>query len=156
MNVEDLQGLYDQSQGDDSPSTSTICGECNPTEANTCSDHNCQCTGTRASTARRQSSRSAAAATEKASKPKPKKKDAADTKATTAATSKSKKKKNTTAVSKPKEAATKSKKKASKKKAVSSCLYLYLPLFAKRSKYTLTSLSTQSYQLCRQPIPSLL
>jgi len=137
MNEEDLQSLFDQSQGGETPSTSIICGVCNPTEASSCPD-DCQCTGTRASTARRQSSRSATAvscrsnrsavvkATEaseskqkKASKPK--KKAAATTKATTTATAKSKKKKNTT----------KSKKKASKKEAVSSCLYLYLtPLFA--------------------------
>ena len=50
MNEEDLQSLYNQSQGDESPSTSTICGECKPTEANSCPD-DCQCTGTRASTA---------------------------------------------------------------------------------------------------------
>ena len=142
MTVDHLQSLYNQSQGDESPSTSTICGECNPTEANSCPD-SCLCTGSHTPTARRQSNPSSIVtvrrrsnrsavieATEaceakqkKASKPKPKKKAAATTKATTTATSKSNKK--TTSVKKPKEAATKSKKKA----AVSSCLYLYLPLF---------------------------
>jgi len=125
MNEEDLQSLFDQSQGGETPSTRIICGVCNPTEASSCPG-DCQCTGTRASTARRQSSRSAAAVRRQSSRSvAAEATEASESKQKKASKPKKKKKKKTIAVTKPKEAATKS-----KKEAVSSCLYLYLLLFA--------------------------